>query len=429
MAILNFTNEAVKKLQADGFRKEYRDQRIKGLLLRVHPSGKKTYMLNYARGKYITLGDAGLIKVARARERALEELGKIAAGKALQDVGNGNRGGIFSEFFRKHYEAYILGNQRGAKQALVRYRHLCTQVGKVPLSDFSPLKIEQFRSQRKKDGVKDSTINRDVSAIQAMLEYAVRLGFLAEHPFKGRVRKYREARETTRQLNPGEKARLRAALQARDESARERRKSLNLWRRERNLEPLPEIGLYSDYLGPLVLTAMLTGLRRGELFNLTWQDIDLRAKTLQVAANGIRPGKDRTVPLNLECREILFEWKQLSEYSKSADYVFYSHKGERLENIYTAFKNLLKAAEIKDFRFHDLRHNYAGMLVKEGIQLCTVKELLGLSDLEMVQRYAHLAPDNLDDAARALDNIRSREAEQARKEQFERRWYKPDPVA
>ncbi len=426
MAILNLTNEAVKKLRPAEIRKEYRDQKLKGLLLRVHPSGKKTYMLNYARGKYITLGDAGILKVAGARERALEELGKIAAGRGLQEARNRERGGSFAEFFRKHYNAYIMENQRGAKQALVRYRHLCAQLGTVPLSDFSPLKIEQFRSQRKKEGVKNSTINRDVSAIQAMLQYAVRLGFLAEHPFKGKVKKFRETRNIPCQLTPGEKSRLREALEDRDDEAREKRKNLNLWRRERNLEPLPEIGLFSDYLTPLVLTAMLTGLRRGELFNLTWRDIDLRGKTLRVEVNDTIPGKARTLPLNLECRETLFEWKQLTEYSKSADYVFSNHRGERLKNIYPAFKNLLKAAEINNFRFQDLRHNYASMLVKEGIQLYTVKELLGLSDLEMVQRYGHLAPDNLDDAARALDNIRSREADQARREQFERRWYKPD---
>lgn len=429
MALLNLTNLAVKKLEPDIVRREYRDQKIKGLLVRVQPSGKKTFMLNYARGKYITLGDAGEIKVARAREKALEELGKIAAGKDLREVRILEKGGFFSDFFRKYYEAHIQENQRGAKQAVVRYRHLCKEVGEVLLSDFSSLRVEEFRSRRKKEGVKDSTINRDVSAIQTMLEYAVKMGVLEEHPFKGRIKKYREFQDTPRQLTPGEKSRLRDALKARDEGAREKRKSLNLWRKEKNLPALSETGHYSDYLTPLVLTAMLTGLRRGELFNLRWQDIDLIDKTLQVRAAGSRPDRIRTVPLNVECREILFEWKQLSGHNQPADYVFSDDKGERLENIHTAFKNLLKGAGINGFRFQDLRHNYASMLVKEGIQLYTVKELLGHSDLKMTQRYAHLAPDNLQDAAKALDNIRSREVEQARKEQFERRWYKPDQLS
>ncbi|MFH1965749.1 MAG: site-specific integrase [Acidobacteriota bacterium] len=258
-----------------------------------------------------------------------------------------------------------------------------------------------------------------------MLEYAVKLGFLAEHPFKGKIKKFREAWDNPRYLSPEEKTRLRAALRARDDSSREERRSLNRWRQERNHKPLPEIGLYSDYLTPLVLTAMLTGLRRGELINLSWQDIDPRAKTLQVKAKGARSGKTRTVPLIAECRDMLIEWKQLTEYGHPGGYVFPDRKGERLDNINTAFSNLLKAAEVTGLRFNDLRHHYASMLVQEGIQLYTVRELLGHSDLKMTQRYAHLAPDNLKEAARALDNIRSREVEQAELESFERRWYKP----
>ncbi len=429
MATLNLTNLAVKKLQPADTRKEYRDRKIKGLLVRVQPSGKKTYMLNYARGKYITLGDAGAMKVARAREIALEELGRIMAGRDPNEARNSASSECFSEFFKKYYEAHIQENQRGAKQSLIRYRHLCSKVGKVYLSEFSPLRMEQFRGQRKKEGVKDSTINRDVAAIQAMLEFAVKRGFLAEHPFRGKVKKFREAQDSPRQLTMGEKSRLRAALQARDDRNREERFRLNLLRQERNQKPLPVIGLYSDYLTPLVLTAMLTGLRRGELFNLTWQDIDLGAKTMRVKRSGAASDKIRIVPLNIECREILFEWKQLTEYKHAVDYVFSDQKDKRLENIYPAFRQLLKEADIKGFKFQDLRHNYACMLVQEGIHLYTVKELLGLSDLKMTERYAHLAPGNPQDAARALDEIRGREVEQAKKEQFERRWYKPDQVS
>lgn len=429
MAIINLTNTAVEKLQPAGIRKEYRDEKLKGLLVRVQPSGKKTYMLNYARGKYITLGDASVLRAAAAREIAMEELEKAAIERDPLRIGKKKRDWTFSEFFRKYYEVYVQENQRGAKQALARYRYLCTQAGSLPLSDFTPFKIAKFQNRRKNEGVKDSTINRDVSAIQAMLEYAVKQGFLAEHPFKGKIKKYPEAWDNPRYLSPEEKTRLRAALQARDNSSREERKRLNRWRQERNRKPLPEIGIYSDYLTPLVLTAMLTGLRRGELFNLAWQDIDTRAKTLQVRTKGVKPGKTRTVPLNAECRDMLIEWKQLTEYSHPGGYVFPNRKGERLDNINTAFSNLLKAAEITGFRFNDLRHHYASMLVQEGIQLYAVKELLGHSDFKMTQRYAHLAPDNLKEAARVLDNIRGREIEQAEKEPFERRWYRPGQVS
>lgn len=425
MAIINLSNTAVEKLQPSSIRKEYRDDKIKGLLVRVQPSGKKTYMLNYARGKYITLGDACVLRTARAREMAIEELAKAAAGKDPREARKKSRAGTFSEFFRKQYELYVQENQRGAKQALVRYRFLCKQVGMVPLSDFTAARIAKFQNQRKTEGVKDSTINRDVSAIQVMLEYAVKQGFLAEHPFKGRIRKFHEGWGNPRYLSREENTRLREALQVRDDSGREKRKRLNRWRQERRYKLLPEIGLYSDYLTPLVLTAMLTGLRRGELFNLAWQDTDLIAKTLRVRTKSAGSGKTRTVPLNAECRDMLIEWRQLTGYSHPGDYVFPDRNGERLDNINTAFRNLMKAAKIRGFRFNDLRHHYASMLVREGVQIYTVMELLGHSDFKMTQRYVHLAPNNLEDAAKALDRIRSREEKQEEQEHFERRWYKP----
>ncbi|MFH1965748.1 MAG: Arm DNA-binding domain-containing protein [Acidobacteriota bacterium] len=147
MAVIKLTNAAVEKLQPAGIRKEYRDEKIKGLLVRVQPSGKKTYMLNYARGKYITLGDASVLRVSAAREMAIKELGKTAAGKDPLEARKKKRDGTFSEFFRKHYGAYIQENQRGAKQALARYRYLCTQAGSVQLSDFTPFEIAKFQSQ------------------------------------------------------------------------------------------------------------------------------------------------------------------------------------------------------------------------------------------------------------------------------------------
>lgn len=409
MAIINLTNTAVEKLQPASTRKEYRDEKIKGLLVRVQPSGNKTYMLNYARGKYITLGDAGVLTTTQARELAKKELGKVATGKDPLEARRIKKAGTFTDFFKNHYEAHIKENQKGARQALNRYKNLCTWVGKVSLSDLTPFRITKFQSQRKKEGISNTTINRDVSAIQSMLEYAVKNGFLSDHPFKGKVKRYKEATDNPRFLNPEEETRLRETLQDRDSKKREDREHANSWRAERSYESLPEIGLYCDHLTPLVMIAMLTGLRRGELFNLVWQDVDLRAKTLQVKAGGAKSGKNRTVPLNAEGLEVLTEWKQIAEYDQPGDYVFSNKEGKRFDNVNTAFRNLLKAANITGFRFHDLRHHFASSLVQEGVQLYTVKELLGHSDFQMTQRYAHLAPDNLAEAVRALDKRHSRQ--------------------
>ena len=412
MAVQKLNNSLVANLPAKEKPYEVRDADVKGLLVQIQPTGKKTFMLNYARKKKFKIGDVDSLTVTTARRIAREKKAEAAAGIDPIEARKQIAAGTFTEYFKDHYQAHIEQTQKGKKQALVRYKYLCTQVGKIRLSEFTAFRISKFQSQRKKEGVSDATINRDVSAITALLKHAVNMGFLPELPIKGKVQKYRESVERPGYLRPEEEARLREALEARDAAKREERERFNKWRQERNYPLFPEIGLYSDYLTPLVLTAMLTGLRRGELFNLAWQDIDLQAGELIVRAKGAKSGKTRTVPLRDECREVLTTWKQLTEYSQPGDYVFPNKKGERLDNVNTSFRNLLKAAKITGFRFHDLRHHCASMLVQADVSLYTVKEWLGHSDFKMTQRYAHLAPDNLKEAARTLDSKQRQDAGQ-----------------
>ncbi|MNE60355.1 site-specific tyrosine recombinase XerC [compost metagenome] len=86
---------------------------------------------------------------------------------------------------------------------------------------------------------------------------------------------------------------------------------------------------------------------------------------------------------------MLEEWKKLAENSR---YVFPSQAGGRLEDVKSAWLNLLERAKIADFRWHDMRHDFASRLVMAGVPLNTIRDLLGHSDIKMTLRYAHLAP-------------------------------------
>jgi integrase len=101
-----------------------------------------------------------------------------------------------------------------------------------------------------------------------------------------------------------------------------------------------------------------------------------------------KSGKTRHVPLNAEALGMLRKWR---ENSTDEGLVFPGKDSKRLDNVQTAWENLLKEVSIKGFRFHDLRHTFASKLVMAGVDLNTVRELLGHEDIKMTLRYAHLA--------------------------------------
>ena len=120
-----------------------------------------------------------------------------------------------------------------------------------------------------------------------------------------------------RYLSPDEEKRLRAALEARDAGRNKKREAANRWRRERGYAEWPADN--PDHLTPIVLLALNTGLRKGEIFDLQWSDVDLAGALLTVRGEGAKSGQTRHVPLNTEAVDVLTAWQAAT----SADgYVF-----------------------------------------------------------------------------------------------------------
>jgi integrase len=110
-----------------------------------------------------------------------------------------------------------------------------------------------------------------------------------------------------------------------------------------------------------------------------------------VRGDGAKSGQTRQIPLNDHARDVLKAWR--SADAKRDDRVFTGRDGERLTDIKTAWARITKEAKVQAFRFHDLRHTFASKLVQVGIDLNTVRELLGHADIKMTLRYSHLAPE------------------------------------
>ena len=201
-------------------------------------------------------------------------------------------------------------------------------------------------------------------------------------------------------LSKSEETALRDALDAREDEIRLGRESGNAWREVRGYDMLPPIaGGFADYLKPMVLIALNTGLRRGEVFNLKWADINFDKRTLTVEGTTSKSGQTRHVSLNSEVMTILKLWGQQSK----GVFVFTSPvTGTRFDNIKKAWGQLRIRAGIPDFLFHDLRHTFASKLVMAGVDLYTVKELMGHSTIQMTERYSHLAPEHKASAVELL---------------------------
>ena len=148
------------------------------------------------------------------------------------------------------------------------------------------------------------------------------------------------------------------------------------------------------YLYPAVMLALTTGMRRGEQFGLTWEDVDFERGwiTLGVTKNKQRRG----VPL---VGGALEELRSLGRVRRiDTAFVFPSHNGKKPLDIRLPFTNALKRAGITDFHWHDLRHCAASYLAMSGVPLKVIGKLLGHSTSAMTDRYSHLADEIVTDA-------------------------------
>jgi len=129
-------------------------------------------------------------------------------------------------------------------------------------------------------------------------------------------------------------------------------------------------------------------MRKSEIFNLKWNDIDFRNRIIYVLET--ENNEVRKIPMN----EIIFRTLLKVRKNPNSAYVFCKKNGDPYKDIRDGFKAALKRAGIKNFRFHDLRHTFASHLVMAGIDLKTVQELLEHKTFEMTLRHSHLSPDH-----------------------------------
>lgn len=398
--------DSVAKAKPEATPYEVHDTDLKGLLLRVQPSGVKSYVVTWGRGKRRTLGRHPVMTVTAARTAAMKALAESADHGAPLAVIEANRPVAekpitLGVFIADHYAPWAKSHQKAGQATVDALKACFGGLYDKELRTVTGRDVDQFKTRRLKDGIKPATVNRDLDRIRSVFSRAVEWEFLADHPLKAVKRAKGVDNSRTRYLKPAEERRLREALAARETERRASRDRHNAWHAERGSVGHPQWPKdgFTDHLMPLVLVAMNTGLRRGELFGLSWSDVNLPGKLVTVTAGNAKSRKARHVPLNYEAVDVLKRWRKQGD---GDGLVFPGTGGGRLTNINKSWDGLVTDAKLTDFRFHDLRHDFASKLVMAGVDLNTVRELLGHADIAMTLRYSHLAPDKLADAVSKL---------------------------
>ncbi len=271
------------------------------------------------------------------------------------------------EDLQERYLSFV-GHQRGVATKKIHFAHFKRVWGNPPIHTLTVEVLDHYRALRLGEEVGPATINREMATLKHALSKAVEWRLLRKTAREEltAIKKYQEPDGRLRYLSgEAEAGRL---LQACDVSLR-----------------------------PIVLTALHTGMRKGELLGLTWDLVDMTHGFIRLKQT--KNGKARALPFN----ETLWSLFSGLRARQDVSWVFHDAAGNRWNDIRHPFDAACDSAGLTDFHFHDLRHTFASWLMMRGVPLATVSNLLGHTSPTMTLRYAHLSPKHLTSAVRVLD--------------------------
>ena len=254
----------------------------------------------------------------------------------------------------------------------VSLKALGATFGKRLIKTITQRDVEGHIARRLAEGRTPATTNRELCCLKNMLKKAVEWKYLEANP----TADVHQSREFPPEYDFLTKAEL-----------------------ERLLE------VCNPHLKTLLILAANTGARKSKLLNLEWRDVSFdRGKNGMITIREPKNSETRYIPMNHGVRAALLEHPKRIVKGRVSPYVFTRSDGAPFRNIDRAYKASLERAGItRRITFHDLRRTFASPLVMKGVDLSSVAKLGGWKTLQMVTRYAHLAPDHLQSAVDVLD--------------------------
>lgn len=337
----------------------YLDARIKGVRHRIRLGSERLFEKREAR----QLADAKIKELLTPKPESAPVKGTMP----------------FSEFAAK-----FLGRAADSKRSWARLRgkplnqtplkHAVQFFCQRPLKDITSDQVDEFRSsllnrpQRRR--LKPASANRYVSLLRHVFNCAIRWGDAASNPVAGIKMLYEEPKPE-RYLREGEE-------------------------QQKFLAACPR------WLMLIILFALNTGMRRGEIVSLTWKQVDFDGGWIKLYAT--KSGKARAIPINQDVKTLL----EFMANGNPDDLVFEPQQKNRVrlgEHISKAFDAAVLKAKVEKLTFHDLRHTALSRMVAHGTDINTVREIAGHTSIKTTQRYLHTSEEQ---KRKAMEKLESR---------------------
>ena len=277
------------------------------------------------------------------------------------------------------YKSDVLPEKR-AKGQLGQLEWWKNELGDYKLKDLTPSLIIKFRDKLTKELSDRTGRNRTSATVNrylALLSHACTIAmkewqWMTANPVI-QISKPKEAQGRSRFLSDEEREGLLAACKSSE----------------------------SVYLFTIVTLALSTGMRRGEILGLKWENINLQNRRVTLVRT--KNGEIRVVPLVSKAYDSIRDIYLKLEPDKDALLFPSPHNSNQPVSIRTSWDTAVRRANLENFRFHDLRHSTASYLAMNGASLLEIADILGHKTLQMVRRYSHLSEDHKTDVLERMN--------------------------
>jgi integrase len=311
----------------------------------------------------------------RIAELALKDIEvKVAKGELGFESKDGDLEQIFQEYYKYSQTNHAPSSQKRFRGIIFNFKtFLASFPYLTKASHLTPKLFEDYKAYRKEKGAANKTVNNELTTLGTVFALAAQWGYATTNPVKGITRLKEDDHKKPRFLS------------------------------EKECQVLLEN--CGPELYPIFFTLLNTGMRKGELEHLEWSDVDFgrRKIKLRVKENWQPKTTEREIPINDALLRVLTEHKAKSK--GNCPYVFLE-KGKGPYEPNSLRKKLIavtKKCGLSDVtKIHSLRHTFASHLVMKGVDLPTIKKLMGHSDIETTMIYSHLADEHVDKAVEKL---------------------------